>query len=138
MGLSNMLLTTTDTLVLPILNLVSMCSTWSPGCKGCIPASCISPTLVGHTTMSAVSPIRSFTLHSIIWVWSGPNLTCSLTRMGSPIPCQWTLQTGFGPPLCLPLPPHQDRRFHAYSASSKLRPWPMGQTTCQFHSLLLC
>ena len=42
-----MLCTTTDTLLLPILSLVSACSTRSPGCKGCIPASSVSPTSIG-------------------------------------------------------------------------------------------
>ena len=51
-----MLHTTTDTLPLPILGLVSVCSTRSPGCKGHIPVSWVSPTPMGHTITSAVSP----------------------------------------------------------------------------------
>ena len=59
---------------------------WSPGCKGCIQASCILPTLMGHTITSVVAPSRGFTLHLRIWVWNGPNFTCSFTKMGSSIP----------------------------------------------------
>ena len=100
MGLFNMLHTTTDTLLLPILILISESSTWSPRYKGHVPASCISPTLVGHTITSTVSPIRGFTLHSRIWVWNVPNLTCSFTRMGSSIPLSVDSGTGFGPSPC--------------------------------------
>ena len=81
-----MLCTTTDTLLLPIFSLVSTCSTQSPGCKGRIPASCVLPTLMGHTITSVVSLSRGFTLHSRIWVWNGPNFTCSFTKRGSSIP----------------------------------------------------
>ena len=104
-----MLRTTTDTLPLPILNLVSACSTQSPGCKGCVPVSCVSPTLMGHTIMSAVSLSRGFTLHSRIWVWNGPNFTCSFTKMGLSIPLSvdstdrvWTSSV---PPTAPPPPP---------------------------------
>ena len=86
MGLSNMLCTTTDTFPFPILSLISMCSTQSLGCKGHVPVSCVSPTLMGHTITSAVSLSRGFTLHSKIWVWNGSNFTCSFTKMGLSIP----------------------------------------------------
>ena len=133
-----MLHTTTDTLPLPILSLVSACSTWSPGYKGHIPGSCISPTLMGHTIMSMVSLSRGFTLHSRIWVWNGPNLTCSFTKMGPSISLSVDSADGVWASSAPPTALCQHRQFHAYSPSAKLRSWPTGHTTCQFHSLLSC